>query len=233
MIKSKGERQKWKASRRVMTLFAACFLPWKGKTWLARGGAKRNPWDLLLTAGGIDPDGLGRVAASYARWMQQYYDAIADSEVEVVYSHDDLVWTRGPVFHPDWYRKYIFPHYVNYYAPSLAKGKKVLFVSDGNYQELALDIAKTGVSGFFFEPLTDLKFMVEHFGKTHVLIGNADTRKLLFGSKQDIRNEVQRCYDTAKDCPGWFMGVTNMIPHNTPIEAALYYDKCVREMWTR
>jgi uroporphyrinogen-III decarboxylase len=98
-------------------------------------------------------------------------------------------------------------------------------VSDGNYTEFVDDIATTGVSGFFFEPLTDLKYIVEHYGQTHVIIGNVDTRVLLMGTKDEIRQEVERCMALGKICPGYFIGITNMIPFNTPVENALYYNE--------
>ena len=181
-------------------------------------------WEMLLTAGGLDPVGLGEVANRYASWMQQYYDALAESEAAVIYSHDDIVWASGPVFHPDWYRTYIFPNYRRFYAPLLASGKKVIFVSDGNYTSLVDDIAATGASGFFFEPLTDLQYIVERYGQTHIIIGNVDTRVLLMRARKAIRAEVERCMTVARDCPGYFLGVTNMIPANTPVESALYYN---------
>jgi hypothetical protein len=187
-------------------------------------------WELLLTAGGLDPKRLGQLADRYASWMQQFYNALADSETPVVYSHDDIVWASGAVFHPTWYRRYIFPHYAKLYAPLLEAGKKVIFVSDGNYTEFVDDIAATGASGFFFEPLTDLRYIVERYGQTHILIGNADTRILLTGSRDAIRREVQRCLDLGRQCPGYFMGVTNMIPANTPIESALYYNEVYQEL---
>ena len=190
-------------------------------------------WDMLLTAGGLAPDRLGDVANRYAGWMQQYYDALAESETPVVYSHDDIVWTSGAVFRPDWYRTYIFPNYKKLYAPLLESGKKIIFVADGDYTEFIDDIAATGVHGFFLEPLTDLQYMVEHYGKTHVIIGNADTRVLLSGTKQQIRQEVERCMAVGKDCPGYFMSVSNMIPANTPVESALYYNEVYEELSRR
>ncbi len=72
--------------------------------------------------------------------------------------------------------------------------------------------------------------MVERFGQTHILIGNADTRILLTGDRDAIRREVQRCMDLGRGCPGYFMGVTNMIPANTPVESALYYDEVYQEL---
>lgn len=190
-------------------------------------------WEMLLTAGGLDPEGMGEVANRYASWMQQFYNALAECESPLIYSHDDIVWTRGPVFHPDWYRKYIFPNYRKLYAPAIEAGKKVIFVSDGNYNEFIDDIAATGAAGFFFEPLTDLRHIVEHYGKTHIIVGNADTHVLLSGTKQQIRAEVERCMTLGRNCPGYFMSVTNMIPYNTPVENALYYYQCYEELSRR
>jgi uroporphyrinogen-III decarboxylase len=188
---------------------------------------------MLLVAGGIDPIRFGEVANRYARWMQQYYDAIAESEAPIVYSHDDIVWTAGAIFHPEWYRKYIFPNLKKLYEPLVESGKKVIFISDGNYTEFIDDVVSTGAKGFFFEPLTDLKYIVEHYGQTHIIIGNVDTRILLMGTKEDIRQEVNRCMDLGKKCPGYFIGVTNMIPSNTPIENALYYNELYESLSRR
>ena len=190
-------------------------------------------WDLLLTAGGMEPRRFGELANRYAAWMQQYYDALAESETPLVYSHDDIVWTAGPVFHPDWYRKYIFPNYRKFYEPLIQSGKKIIFISDGNYTEFIDDIAAAGAHGFFFEPLTDLNYIVEHYGQTHIIIGNADTRALLFGTREDIRREVQRCLALGKNCPGYFMAVSNMIPANTPVENALYYNEVYEKLCRR
>ena len=190
-------------------------------------------WEMLLTAGGINPVKFGEVANRYADWMQQYYNAIAESETPIVYSHDDIVWTTGAVFHPEWYRKYIFPNYKKLYAPLIESGKKVIFIADGNYTEFIDDIAMTGVSGFFFEPLTDLKYIVDHYGQTHIIIGNVDTRVLLMGTKDSIHQEVVRCMTLGKKCPGYFIGVTNMIPANTPVENALYYNEVYEKLSRR
>jgi hypothetical protein len=56
---------------------------------------------------------------------------------------------------------------------------------------------------------------------------------LLRGDRAAIRAEVERCMAVAKDCPGYFIGVTNMIPHNTPVEAALYYNEVYQELSSR
>jgi hypothetical protein len=190
-------------------------------------------WNMLLLAAGTDPKRFGELANRYASWMQQYFDALAEADVPVVMVHDDIVWASGPIFRPAWYREYVFPNYASYLAPLLDSGKKVLFCSDGNFNEFVDDIAATGVHGFVLEPLTDLEYIVRRYGHTHVIIGNADTRILLWGTKDHIRAEVERCMSLGRTCPGFFMAVGNHIAPNTPVENALYYNQVYEELCRR
>ena len=190
-------------------------------------------WNMLLLAAGTDLERFGALANRYATWMQQYFDALAAADVPVVMIHDDIVWASGPILNPAWYRAYVFPNYKRYLAPLLESGKKIMFCSDGNFDLFVDDIAQAGVHGFVFEPLTDLAGIVERYGQTHVIVGNADTRVLLSGSREQIRAEVERCMSLGRGCPGFFMAVGNHIPPNTPVESALYYNQVYEEMSRR
>ncbi len=187
-------------------------------------------WDLLLTAAGVDPTGFGKLANRYASWIQQYFNALADSDVPVVMIHDDFVWSSGAIFRPAWYREYVFPNYKKYVAPLLDSGKRVMFCSDGDFSRFVDDVAAAGVHGFVFEPLTSLEYIAEKYGQTHVIVGNADTRILLSGTREEIRAEVERCMALGRGCPGFFMAVGNHIPPNTPVENALYYNEVYEEL---
>lgn len=180
-------------------------------------------WEMLLLAAGTDPIRFGALANRYADWIMPYFEALADANVPVVMIHDDMVWTSGPIFSPKWYRSYLFPIYRRLFAPLREAQKKIMFTSDGNFTRFIDDIAAAGVSGFVMEPTTDMAYIAEKYGKTHVFIGNADTRILLNGTREDIRAEVQRCMAIGKSCPGYFLAVGNHIPSNTPVENVLYY----------
>jgi uroporphyrinogen-III decarboxylase len=190
-------------------------------------------WDLLLTAAGIHPTRFGQMIQRYAAWIQQYFNALAETDVPVVMIHDDMVWASGPIFRPAFYREYIFPNYRNFMSPLRDSGKKIMFTSDGNFTRFIDDIAAAGVHGFVFEPLTSLEAIVEKYGKTHVIIGNADTRILLSGTQAEIRAEVERCINLGRNCPGFFMAVGNHIPPNTPVENAIYYNQVYEELCWR
>jgi hypothetical protein len=190
-------------------------------------------WDMLLLAAGEDPEGFGELTNRYCKWIGQYFEALAEADVPVVMIHDDIVWTAGPFISPAWYRKYVFPNYKWMFAPLRESGKKIVYTSDGNYTMFIDDVAAAGVHAFVLEPLTDMRYIAEKYGKTHAFIGNADTRILLSGTKPQIRAEVERCMAIGKSCPGFFMAVGNHIPSNTPVENALYYNQVYEELARR
>ena len=190
-------------------------------------------WEMLLLAAGTDRRAFGEMANRYGAWMQHYFDALAEADVPAVMVHDDIVWTSGPFIQPEWYRSYVFPNYKRYLAPLIESGKKIIYTSDGNYTQFIDDIADCGVNCFVMEPTTDMAYIAERYGKTHSFIGNADTRILLLGTKEEIRAEVERCMSIGKKCPGFFMAVGNHIPPNTPLENALYYNEVYEELSRR
>ncbi len=187
-------------------------------------------WEDMLNALGEDHHAFGEMTFRYADWMMKYYEALAQCNAPFVLIHDDIVWSAGPFISPRWYRKYVFPHYERYLAPLKAAGKKVLFCSDGGFDMFVDDLAAVGMDGFIFEPFTSLENIAEKYGKTHVIIGNADTRVLLYGTKEEIRTETERCMTVGRDCPGFFMAVGNHIPANTPLENVLYYNQIYQDL---
>jgi hypothetical protein len=190
-------------------------------------------WDLLLAAAGEDPAAFGRLTDRYTAWMQGWFDALAAADVPVVMVHDDIVWTSGPFMAPAWYREHVFPAYQRYFAPLRDTGKKIVYTSDGNYTLFVDDVVAAGAHALVLEPVTDLRYVADRYGRTHAFIGNADTRILLSGTKEGIRREVERCMAIGRDCPGFFLAVGNHIPANTPVENALYYNACYEELMPR
>ena len=190
-------------------------------------------WELLLMAMGIGAEAFGETANRYARWILRYFEALADGAAPIVKVHDDIVWTSGAFAKPEWYRKYIFPNFRMLFDPLREAGKKIIFTSDGNYTQFVDDIAACGVNGFVMEPTTDMAYIAEKYGKTHSFIGNADTRVLLAGTREDIFAEVKRCMDIGKKCPGFFMAVGNHIPANTPVDSCIYYNEVFEKLRKR
>jgi len=190
-------------------------------------------WEMFLAAAPLDYRRFGRVLDGFYEITLANIRAWARTSIEVFICHDDIVWSSGPVFHPDWYRTYVFPKYRRLWAILKEAGKIVLFCSDGDFSVFIDDIAEAGADGFILEPMTDLTSIVARYGQSKVIIGNVDTRILTFGDKEQIRREVERCVELGRRCPGYFIAVGNHIPHNVPIDNALYYLELVERLGRR
>ena len=190
-------------------------------------------WDMLLLALGTDEKKFEKVVESYFNWSKQFFEAWAKTDIEVFMSHDDICWSNGPVASPEWYRKNIFPYYKKLWQPLLSAGKKLIFTSDGKYDMFYDDIVECGAGTLVFEPYNDMGLFAKKYGKTNGFVGNADTRILLSGKKEDIYKEVERCMNIGKEYPGFFLAVGNHIPANTPLENALHYNDAYMKLSKR
>ncbi len=190
-------------------------------------------WELFLTAAGLDEERFDRVLEGFFELSLATYRAEAECGCKVFICHDDIVWTEGAVFHPEWYREHVFPRYRKLWQPLKDAGIIILFCSDGDFTEFIDDLADAGADGFIFEPLTDLEYVVERYGQTKAIIGNVDCRVLTFGSDDDIRAEVERCARLGRECPGYFFAVGNHIPYNVPVESVAVYAEAIRELGRR
>jgi hypothetical protein len=190
-------------------------------------------WELFMRAAMDDPVRFDKVLESFTEISMMVVQAHVKAEVPIFLCHDDIVWASGTVFAPEWMRRYVFPRHKRLWQPLREAGIKVLFCSDGNFDEYVDDLADAGAEGFIFEPLTSLERLVEGYGQTHVIMGNIDSRILQFGKPEAIRAEVRRCADAGRDCPGFFFAVGNHIPYTVPIPSVECYLEAIGEYGAR
>ncbi len=204
---------------RYNTLFSACI--------------RTFGWEMFLSSVPHNEKQFDRVLEGFYELCLIETRAWAQTDLKVFICHDDIAWTTGPVFNPDWYRKYIFPRYKRLWEPLKEKGIKIFFFADGNYTEFIDDIFQAGADGIGFEIFTSLDYAINKYGKDKVILGNADCRILQFGKKKDILREVKRCTEIGKNCPGYFMAITNHIANKIPVDNIEYYFECFEELRDR
>ncbi|MFA4016271.1 MAG: hypothetical protein RUDDFDWM_001374 [Candidatus Fervidibacterota bacterium] len=200
---------------------------------LISGAIQAFGWEMLLTAA-AERKRFAKVLDSFFELSLHHYRAWAKTSINVFICHDDMVWTQGPFMHPDFYRDFIFPKYKKLWDVLHEAGKLVLFCSDGDWSQFVDDIANSGADGFIFEPLVPLEYVVERYGKSHIIIGSkVDCRTLTFGTKEQIKSEIEETLKLAKGCMGFFFAVGNHIPSNVPVDNALFYFDFLRAHWWR
>ena len=179
-------------------------------------------WDMFLNSVAVNEERFDRVLNGFLELTIAEAKAWLETDMRVYITHDDIVWSTGTIFSPAFYKKYIFPKYKKLWDILHEKGIKVLYCADGNFNDYIDDVIEAGADGLIFEPLTSLDYVVEKYGKTHVIMGNADCRILMLGNKEDIYKEVKRCIDLGRNCPGYFFVFGNHIPNKIPIDNIYY-----------
>ncbi len=185
-------------------------------------------WRATISAALRFPLEFERQLESFAQLSRKYVEAYAQvPDLEVFISHDDICMSNGPIFSPNWYRKYIFPRYSWIWEPLKERGIPIIFCSDGQVTPIIDDVFKAGADGFIFEPYVDLEWLAKRWGGRKILIGNADTRVLTGGTPDDSRREAERCARIAGDLPGYFLNAGGQLPHTIPWRnLKAYLDAC-------
>ncbi|MFO7973699.1 MAG: uroporphyrinogen decarboxylase family protein [Candidatus Hydrogenedentota bacterium] len=200
---------------------------------IVSGAIEAFGWEMLLL-GAVDLARFEKVLDSIYRLSLHHYKAWAQTSAPVFISHDDMVWSEGPFLDPAFYRAVIFPRYKELWKVLKDAGKKVLYCSDGDFTLFIDDVVEAGADGLIFEPMTSLERVVEHYGNTHCIVSSkVDCRTLTFGTRDQIRTEIDATLEVAFDCPGFMFAVGNHIPSNVPFENARFYIDYLRQNWAR
>ena len=144
-----------------------------------------------------------------------------------IFVHDDLASATGPMFRPDWYERYIFPHYPEIWEPAKRLDKKIIFVADGNMTAFLPRLVEAGVDGLMFEtPATPLEAVIEHFGQPgRFFIGGISTGTLAYGTPEEVRRMVFDLAERARPYPGFALASGGGLHSGLPMEnLAAYFD---------
>jgi hypothetical protein len=183
---------------------------------IVSGAIEAFGWEMFLEAAAD----RAKIETVFDRFFQRtlfHVRAWAATAAEVFIQHDDFVWTAGAFLAPEMYRKVIIPRYAELWKTLHAAGKRVLFCSDGNWTDLAQDIAAAGADGFIFEPCVDWRYMTERFGGSHCLVGSAvDCRDLTPGSRDSVEHRAAETFACLRGCRGAVVAVGNHLPANIP-----------------
>ena len=187
-------------------------------------------WEMFLVTAASEPGRFRRTIELFAEFSLENTREWAALDAPVFWCHDDLAISRGLVFPPGWYRENIFPHYERILEPIKRSGKKIVFVSDGNYGELVHDLFALGIDGVMVDNYVELEPILSAYGGKKVVVGNVDTRILTQGDGEDVRREVKRCMDLGKRYPGYFIKASGDLPQNIPLRNIQCYFECCREL---
>ena len=186
-------------------------------------------WEIFLLAAAWEPQRFHDhfLAPCAEKTLRMITEVARATDDPFLFLHDDLADARGPVFRPEWYDEFIYPHYRRIFARADELGKKVVFAADGNLTHFLPTLVDLGTVGLFYEsPATPLGAVLEHFGRAkRFFIGGIETVKLTFGEPDDVRRMVFELAEACGDRPGFVMSSSGGLHDGIPMpNLEAYFD---------
>jgi len=146
----------------------------------------------------------------------------------------DLANSNGPVYSPEIFKKMLVPRYRKIIDVSHSLGLPYVYRSDGNTRALwniwFNDVGFDGYAEIDKSSGIDLGELKSIYGDKITLIGNVDCAKtLIYGTKQDIENEVKDCIKKAANGGGFILTSSNSIHYNIPAKNLVYMVEAARK----
>ena len=184
-----------------------CFpVPWHYGTLVTRAVLEFG-WEPFLMASVVDAQRLGTIFDRFGAASLAVAQGWAQTKgIELIVIHDDIAGTRGILMRPEWYRTYVFPWYRRIFAAIHERGRKVLYISDGNTLQVLDDLVDTGADGLYIESTSmDPEVFMRRAGRDKLYMVKSDSRNIDLGTPEDIRAELEKLKRLHAEYPGMIM----------------------------
>ena len=207
-----------------------CLMVWNGNifesSWYMRG------FEQMLVDVMVDEELvhaiLGRVTSFYVEYFTRILEA-APGEIDLVFTADDIGDQRGLLMPIDKWERLIVPYHRRLNRAIHEHGAKVIYHTDGSVMD-----AVEGLIGMGIDVLQALQFsadnmdpavLKEGYGDRLCFEGGVSVQTTLpFGTKDDVRREVEERIRVLGKDGGYILGPSHYIQAGTPPEniAALF-----------
>ena len=134
---------------------------------------------------------------------------------------DDLAYAAGLMISPDFFRKYLFPYFVEYKKICDQYRLPLIYHSDGNICEVIDDLITCGINAIHpIEPKAMNIFKLKSmYGKKLCLIGNIDVGETLArGNPEKVKAEVVEKIKALAPGGGYCLGSSNAITNYVQLD---------------
>ena len=161
-------------------------------------------WEPFLIASALEPERFARILDRFGEASLAVVKGWARTEgVELIVVHDDIAGTRGLLLSPTFLRRTVFPWYARLFDAAHDGGRKVLYISDGNYAEALDDLLRLGPDGFYVESSSmDPGQFMARAGRDKLYLLKTNNQTVDVGTPEQIRQELMRLRALHQEFPG-------------------------------
>ena len=170
------------------------------------------------------PQFIHEVMDEYTKVNVEIVKRLAEAGVDVVLMGDDLGYKENVFFSLKDFREFILPYHKRIYQECKKHGIYFILHSDGKINEYLPDLINAGINGLQALEASagvDLAELKEKFGDKLCFLGGLDSSGVLvFGTPQEVEENVKECIKAAAKGGGYFIGPSHDIL-NVPWENVL------------
>jgi hypothetical protein len=183
-------------------------------------------WEPFLAAAALDPERFDRhFWRPWAKISRRNVEALAAMGEEVMFVHDDLAASRGPVVSPGFFDRWIFPRYERILEPALRAGRRIVFVSDGGIDAFLERLLELPFAGLVYEsPATPFERVLATWGEAgRGFMGGIDTALLTVASPAEVAEHTRNVIERGRRYPGFVLGSGGGLHGGVPMENLVAY----------
>lgn len=188
-------------------------------------------WEPFLLASALEPKRFAKIIDTFGEASLAVVSGWAQTPgVELIAVHDDIAGTRGLILSPEYLRQYCLPWYKRLFAAVHDRGRKVLYISDGNYLPFLDDVLTAEPDGLYIESSSmEPGEFVSRAGSGRLYLIKTSNQNVDVGTPEAIRAELERLRDLHREYPGILMyrGGGDPAPGNAEAFARCYQELLV------
>ena len=174
-----------------------------------------------------DQPDLVRDMFDYWAWflMELLDEALSHIKVDIVMLNEDMAFKGQAMMSPPLMREFLLPNYRKLYTFFKDKGVGSLIMDSDGYNNQILDVlypeVLDGIQPIEIAAGNDPEEILTNYPGIHIH-GGVDKRELRF-SREQLRAEVVKRYDTARRHGGYIPHVDHGVPPDIPLRNFLYF----------
>jgi len=186
-------------------------------------------WEPFLIASALDPKRFGEILDRFGEASLAVATGWAETDgAELIVIHDDIAATRGLLLSPEFLRQFVFPWYGRIFSAIRERGRKVLYIGDGDYSQALDDLLACDPDGLYVESSSmDPGAFMRHAGRDKLYLIKTNNRTVDFGTPEQIRDELLTLRELHQEFPGMMIYRGG---GNPPTENAEAFERGYREL---
>jgi len=181
-------------------------------------------YEEFLCACALEPGRVPPLFDCYETHSANILNAWLRCNPELMVCHDDIASAKGLTLGRDFYREHLFPRYQRLFAPFIQNEIPLLYMTDGNFMDVAADLSAMGASGFFVDrPAMDLERLARLCGADKIYFTGPSPALMTRGSPGDVARDMKALASFARNVRGFMFHMPGGWPHNIPVENVKAY----------